>query len=371
MPLWKYPADSETAAGAWTPLCKRDNVQDTQTCMSRNRTRYFGILRGISAAAATLALLLLNTSLCGAQATGLSAEASALSGAGASANATQGGISGLTDGPIYPGEIVHVNVFDAPDFSTITRVSEAGDIGLPFVGPVHLAGLTSRSAGSLITRMLLESNMLRAPHVLVTVDSTRMGITVLGQVKSPGIYDPPGKRLLSDILAMAGGVTADAGRVIEISNNSNPDKKTLIPWDPTMHNTAVYDRLVMPGERILVKPCGFVYVGGNVNRPGAYEFCGSRDMTVSKMLASASGMALNSVFRAVYLIRRNPDGTKVVRKIDMGKILKGKAPDPRVQEDDVIYVPLSRLKMVLSNVPTYAETLTSTALYVYRPGSGS
>ena len=31
------------------------------------------------------------------------------------------------------GEIVHINVFDAPDFSLITRVSESGDIPYRFL----------------------------------------------------------------------------------------------------------------------------------------------------------------------------------------------------------------------------------------------
>jgi hypothetical protein len=48
-------------------------------------------------------------------------------GAGASAASTSG-IGGLTDGPITPGEIVRINVFDAPDFSIVTRVSQGGDI---------------------------------------------------------------------------------------------------------------------------------------------------------------------------------------------------------------------------------------------------
>lgn len=364
MPLLKCRTNSEAAARMRLSFCKQDDDAGSRPRAQGGQV----FLRCAAAAAAMLVLLLWNASVCNAQTAGMAAAASSSLGTSiASSSASQGGISGLTDGPIYPGEVVHVNVFDAPDFSTVARVSEAGDIGLPFLGPVHIAGLTSRTAGTLITQKLLASNMLRDPHILVTVDSTRMGITVLGEVKSPGIYDPPGKRLLSDILAMAGGMTANTGRVIEISNNSNPDKKTLIPWDPTMHNTAIYDRPVMPGERILVKPCGFVYVGGNVNRPGAYEYCGSQDMTLSKIIDAASGMALNSVFHEVFLIRRNPDGTKIVRKIDMGKVLKGKMPDPLVQEDDAVYVPLSRLKMVLTNVPQYLAMFTNSALDVYHP----
>lgn len=56
------------------------------------------------------------------------------SGGGASsAGGASASIGGLSDGPITVGEIVHINVFDAPDFSLITRVSESGDIPYRFL----------------------------------------------------------------------------------------------------------------------------------------------------------------------------------------------------------------------------------------------
>ena len=46
-------------------------------------------------------------------------------GGGASSGGTATSIGSLSDGPITVGETVHINVFDAPDFSLITRVSES------------------------------------------------------------------------------------------------------------------------------------------------------------------------------------------------------------------------------------------------------
>ncbi|MGA8088982.1 MAG: hypothetical protein WCA10_17035 [Terracidiphilus sp.] len=54
-------------------------------------------------------------------------------GGGSSSAASAGNIGGLSDGPITAGETVHINVFDAPDFSLITRVSESGDIPYRFL----------------------------------------------------------------------------------------------------------------------------------------------------------------------------------------------------------------------------------------------
>jgi protein involved in polysaccharide export with SLBB domain len=144
-----------------------------------------------------------------------------------------GSIGGLSDGPIMPGETVHINVFDAPDFSLTTRVSESGDVPVPILGAFHIAGLNSASASEKLAQQLKDSNLMLDPQITVTVDSTRTTITLLGEVRNPGIYPPPGKHQLSDLMAAAGGLTANTGRIIEITNDREPGKKDYVAWDPT------------------------------------------------------------------------------------------------------------------------------------------
>ena len=274
--------------------------------------------------------------------------------------------AGLSDEPIFPGEIVHVSVFNAPDFSTVMRVSKDGDIGVPYIGVVHVAGLSSAKAGELITGELKNSNMVLDPHLLVTVESTSTGITVLGEVKTPGVYPPSGKHMLSDLLALAGGLTTNTGRVIEISNADSPEDKTYVPWDPTMHNTSSYDRPVQPGQRVLVKPCGFVYIGGSVSRPGAYAACSSPVVRLSQIISLAGGIAGSANMNHTIIARPNADGSKTIYQIKLDKVLHGEAPDPVVHDEDIIFVPPSYLKATLKRLPDYAVGLGSTLLYVYR-----
>jgi polysaccharide export outer membrane protein len=287
---------------------------------------------------------------------------SASSGSSAAAGA---GTMGVTDEPIFPGEEVSISVPNAPDFSTIARVSMSGDVPVPYLGIVHVAGLNSASAAALVEKMLIDSNLVVHPHVLVTVDAASTGITVLGEVRTPGVYPPTGKHMLSDVLAMAGGVTTNAGRIIEISSDSAPDQKTLIPWDPTLHNTAVYDRVMQAGSRIIVKPCGVAYVGGFVSRPGAYPVCGSQVTTASQLIALAAGATITARRDHTILIRTQPDGSRVVQRIDMAKILNAKAADPVVREDDIIYVPLSGVKYALTNMLGYVASFGVTSMNVY------
>jgi polysaccharide biosynthesis/export protein len=292
--------------------------------------------------------------------------ANAGSSAGGGSAAMSGVNAGLTDEPIFAGEIVHVSVFNAPDFSTIMRVSQTGDIGVPYLGVVHVAGLSSAKAGDLITGELKNRNLVLDPHLLVTVESTNTGITVLGEVKSPGVYPPSGKHMLSDLLAQAGGVTTNTGRVVEISNVDSPDEKTYVPWDPTMHNTSAYDRPIQPGQRVLVKSCGFVYVGGSVGKPGAYAPCSSPIVRLSQIISLAGGLGASPNANHTIISRPNPDGSRTIYQINLDKVLRGDAQDPVVHDEDIVFVPPSYWKATLKRLPDYAFGLGSTLLYVYR-----
>jgi polysaccharide export outer membrane protein len=278
-----------------------------------------------------------------------------------------GSIGGLSDGPIMPGEMVHINVFDAPDFSLITRVSESGDVPYPILGSFHIGGLNSADAASALAKVLKDRRLMVDPEVTVTVDSSSTGITILGEVHNPGIYPPPGKHQLSDLLATAGGLTANTGRIIEITNNRNPGKTDYVSWDPTLHNTENFDRPVHSGDRVLVRACGIAYVGGNIAKPGAYSLCGSPNMTLSEVMALAGGIAPNASYRKTYLVRAQPDGTKVVEQIDVKKVLTSRVSDPIVHEDDIIYVSPSPLKAILKEAAAFALTITPSLLYLYQP----
>ncbi len=288
------------------------------------------------------------------------------SAAGASASALNN-LGELTDGPIFPGDTVHILVFDAPDFSLVMRVSEDGEIAMPIMGSVHIAGLNSATAADTIAGQLKTLSLMPDPHVTVTVDSSPSAITVLGEVHNPGIYPPPAKHMLSDLLATAGGLTANTGRVIEISNDRTPEQKVDLPWDPTMHNTSNYDRPVAAGDRVLVRACGIAYVGGNVVKPGAYSLCGSPQVTLSEVISLAGGIAPLSSETHTYIVRAQPDGTKTVEQIDIHKVLRAKVADPIVREDDIIFVSPSTIKGAINRALTFALGLAGPLLYTYHP----
>ena len=106
---------------------------------------------------------------------------------------------------------VAIEVFGEDDLRTNTRLNGEGNLSLPLLGSVHLAGMTLAQATSKITD-LYGRDYLVNPKVNVTlIGYAKRRFTILGQVNRPGSYEmPEGSQDGIDLLeaiAMAGGYT--------------------------------------------------------------------------------------------------------------------------------------------------------------------
>src|SRR5262249_13387573 len=71
--------------------------------------------------------------------------------------------------PISPGDLLEISVFGAPDFHQEVRVSNAGDILLPLIGPVRVADLSPHQASEFIAKKLISGDFYKDPQVSVLV----------------------------------------------------------------------------------------------------------------------------------------------------------------------------------------------------------
>jgi polysaccharide biosynthesis/export protein len=271
----------------------------------------------------------------------------AASGTGRSGYAVPLGPSlgaGLGYGPIRPGDIVEVQIFDAPEYAVRMPVSSAGQIAIPYAGLFHIEGMTSIEAARAIERLFVQEQILRDPRVIVTTQQFGYSVTVMGEVKSPGIYALAGKKRLLDMLTEAGGITDRAGHVIEIFPSGSMKNPQTILWDPTLRENDNAELEIKTGETILVSRCGVVYVGGNVSRPGAYPICESNHTTLSEVIALAQGTKPNTYANRTILLRSSGSGTRVVQKVKLDEVLRGRNVDITMQPDDILFIPPSILK---------------------------
>lgn len=271
---------------------------------------------------------------------------------------------GLGYGPIHPGDLVEVQFFAAPEYNVKMAVSPSGDIALPYAGVFHIGGMTAIQAASAISKLFLERQILRNPHVIVTTQQFGYSVTVLGEVHRPGIYPLAGRKRLIDALTEAGGITNQAGHVIQVFSAKSLKKPQILLWDPTLRENNNASLLLQPGETVLVSRCGVVYVGGNVIKPGAFPLCDSNHTTLTEIMALAQGPKPASWPQRTLLIRSSGSGTRVMEKIRLSDVLQGKAPDPIMKPDDIVYVPPSSLKAASKVLLTAAVGFASQA-YLY------
>lgn len=252
--------------------------------------------------------------------------------------------SGLGYGPIRPGDIVEVQIFGAPEYSIRMPVSSAGQIALPYAGLFHIEGMTAVEASKAIADLFSSEQILRDPRVIVTTEQFGYTVTVMGEVKSPGLYPLAGKKRLLDMLTEAGGVNDRAGHVIEIFPPGSMTNPKTVLWDPTLRENDNAELQIQTGETILVSRCGVVYVGGNVGRPGAFPICDSNHTTLSEVIAMAQGTKPSSWSQRTLLLRSSGTGTRVVQQVKLEDVLRGRKVDITMQPDDIIFIPPSALK---------------------------
>lgn len=229
-----------------------------------------------------------------------------------------------------PGDTLRIFVYGHPDMTTETKVSETGKITFPLVGEVKVDGLTPSEAEKKIANLLESRDILRKPQVIVVTASLQSQmVSVLGNVRNQGRYPIEGKRSLTEILAMAGGIIPEGGDLITLirSDGTRFVKEVIDVLEMVRTGDLSRDVEVRSDDLIYVERAHRFYIYGEVQRAGAYRL--ERNMTVIQALSVGGGLTQRGTERGLRIQRRDAEGNL--------QILDAKSSD-LVQPDDVIYI---------------------------------
>jgi polysaccharide biosynthesis/export protein len=244
---------------------------------------------------------------------------------------------------IGPGDLIDLTVFDVPELVLKVRVDSSGVVSLPLMGDLKLAGMTVRDAQHFIARELVEHQMVKEPQVSLFIEEfATQGITVYGEVNTPGIYPLMGPHQLYDAISAAGGLTMKSGATVTIlhaAERNHPQVITLSEENPIESA----DVTIYPGDKIIVSKAGVVYVLGEVNKPGAFLMEDNTSISVLKATALAGGTTKLASLKDSVILRKSAKGT-VETRISLDKIYHGKASDLELHAEDIVFVPLSNVK---------------------------
>lgn len=317
------------------------------------------------------------------------------------------------DFPIGVGDIIAVSVPGLPDFDThggggtagggaaggeaetgggqaldnwTVRVSGRGNINLPLLGQIHVAGLTEEQfREELIQR--LEKYMYDPQVELFVRSYNSRQVSVSGEVRSPGMFTLNGSNeTIRDLIVRAGGTTDNAGnRVIltpppvkmssqhaangpmarpEGSDSSYAKVSDTNPLSaPGISGTTINATYVIdlskgqsqrylniparPGDTIYVPQAGSVTVVGWVYSPKTISI--TPGLTVLNAVSQAGGTLYAADTNRIKIMREGPRHETQTVVVNLNDIKKAKAPDVLVQANDVIDVSYS-----VGKIPGYA-----------------
>jgi polysaccharide export outer membrane protein len=150
-------------------------------------------------------------------------------------------------------DLLEVQVLGIQDLRREARVNAKGLIGLPLIGAVHVAGLTSAEAEALISG-LYSKDYLQNPEVSVFVkEYTRQYVTIDGAVGKPGSYPLKGPTTLLQALAGAGGQGSLTDLTDVVLFRMDAGERRAIKFDVAQIRAAeAPDPLLQPGDLVVV-----------------------------------------------------------------------------------------------------------------------
>lgn len=254
-----------------------------------------------------------------------------------------------------PGDLIEIRVFGVSDFDQTVRVSAGGTIKLPLLDAVTAAGLSAAQLEETLTKRLA-GDFIKNPQVSVFVKEYRsQPVSVLGAVRNPGQFQITLPLRLVDVLSMAGGLQPNAGDEVSIQRPSKTGEDEVIHVNLTdllERGDLSLNALIRGGDviHIRAREDQFVYIVGELNRSGAFPLPPRKDVRVTQVFAWAGGAARTAKLSDSVLLRYDEAGKREELKVNFSQILKGKEEDFLVRENDIIFVPGSKVK-------TFAATL--------------
>lgn len=243
----------------------------------------------------------------------------------------------VLDGIAKAGDLLETA---AADQVTITRQTETD------------TSVITVDVQALMQNRFLETNFVLQGGDVIIVPKANRYVMVLGEVADPGYYQlKPGQKLI-DILALAGGMTADAAsdavQVTHIDDDNN-SIVTIYDVDAVIKGISSINPVIAPGSIIFVpERNNSVLVFGEVRIPGYYPVSATTHLLDA--IAKAGGFTDKAATDSVSLAHI-VNGETVIETIDVNAIMEtGHGNIPLVGGEVIIVPELNTDVLVLGEV---------------------
>lgn len=163
---------------------------------------------------------------------------------------------------IGPYDLLKIQVFQAAELSSDVRVDDAGLVIMPLIGAVKVGGLTPAEAEQDIANKLGQS-YLQSPQVRIFVSEyASQKVTVIGQVKKPGVFPVAGRTTLMQAIALAGGLddVAKKEEIVVFRKQPSGSVNAYIVDMEAIEEGKLTDPVIVADDRVVVPKSGTAVV---------------------------------------------------------------------------------------------------------------
>ncbi|MBI4469480.1 MAG: polysaccharide biosynthesis/export family protein [Acidobacteria bacterium] len=281
---------------------------------------------------------------------------------------------------IGPGDVIGIQVDDAPELSGIFRVNAAGTISIPYLGKIDTGKKTAEELAGVIADGL-RGRYLKNPKVTILIrESNSSAFYMLGAVGKPGIFQVQGKPSMLKMLTLAGGLAENHGTTAFVIRELRSADQTPAPAgnsagpppehenggqqeEPTpplvdanyqlitvninglLRGRFEQNMMLEPGDIINIPATDVFFVSGEVKGAGSFPL--KEGTTLRQAISIAQGMTFRaSPGHGIIFREDQATGKREEIRVDIGAVMKGKKDDIRLAANDIIIVPSSAVKTV-------------------------
>jgi protein involved in polysaccharide export with SLBB domain len=248
------------------------------------------------------------------------------------------------DYTIGPGDELDVRIWGQITAELTLVVDRTGDIFIPRVGRVSVAGLHfGELAGALKTSV---GRVFRNFEISVNISQLRsIQVFVMGHARRPGTYTVSAMSTLVNALFVSGGPSAQGSmRNIQLKRSGQLVTRFDM-YDLLLRGDKTKDAALKPGDVIFIPAAGArVALSGSIENPAIYEI--EQPCSVREILDDAGGLSPLAAGQHAILERIDNRSTLVSENIQ----LAGPGLETRLQDGDII--------SLLNMVPRFSKTVS-------------
>jgi polysaccharide export outer membrane protein len=212
---------------------------------------------------------------------------------------------------VGPGDSINLYLYGNEEIDAALSVNREGQLILPRLGPLSVAGLTFEQVKEVIEAKV--ASQLVATKAVVSLGKLRaINVFLAGDVLAPGSYSVSGLATVLQVLYVGGGVSEIGSlRNIQVKRRGKV-VATLDAYDILLRGDTSGDVRLASGDTVFVATAErLVAVDGEVKRPAIYETLPSD--TLGDLLQMSGGLSASGYAKSASIERRMPGQSSVTR----------------------------------------------------------